>query len=86
MKKLYSAIVVPRDIIDCNQLASLTTEYSIHGKGRTHGTYQVGKPSAIFFNTKACNVTAALSDGSMDYLMDTPTLTVNEVARQIQLN
>lgn len=86
MKKLYSAIVVPRDIIDCNQLASLTTEYSIHGKGRIYGTYQVGKPSAIFFNIKACNVTAALSDGSMDYLMDTPILTVNEVARQIQLN
>ena len=86
MKKLYSAIVVPRDIIDCNQLASLTTEYSIHGKGRTHGTYQVGKPSAIFFNIKACSGTAALSDGSTDYLLGTPTLTVNEVARQIQLN
>ena len=86
MEKLCSAIVVPRDAIDCNQLASLTTEYRIHGKGRTLGTYQVGKPSAIYFNIKACSVTAALSDGSMDYLRGVPTITVNEVARQIQLN
>ena len=86
MEKLCRAIVVPRDAIDCNQLASLTSEYHIHGKGRAYGTYQVGKPSAIFFNTKACNVTAALFDGSMDYLLGTPTITVNEVARQIQLN
>lgn len=86
MEKLCSAIVVPRDTIDCNQLASLTTEYSIHGKGRIYGTFQVGKPSAIFFNIKACSVTAALSNGSTDYLLGTPTITVNEVARQIQLN
>ena len=86
MKKLCSAIVIPRDAIDCNQLASLTSEYSIHGKERTYGTYQVGKPSDIFFNIKTCNVTAALSNGSMDYLLGIPTLTVNEVARQIQLN
>ena len=86
MEKLCSAIVVPRDAIDCNQLASLTSEYSIHGKGRAFGTYQVGKPSAIFFNIRACSVTAALSGGSMDYLRGLPTITVNEVARQIQLN
>lgn len=83
MDRLYCAIVVPRDAIDCNQLMSITQNLP-----RTHKAYapkvRVGEPVVIHFILGDEVNYSPKIDGSLSYLGDRyPTLNVNEVSQHL---
>lgn len=83
MARLYCAIVVPRDAIDCNQLMSITQNLP-----RTHEAYapkvRVGEPVVIHFILgDEVNYLPQVS-GSMAYLNNrVPYISVNEVSQHL---
>lgn len=82
MEALGMALVCPKDAVDCNQLASLTQQlYNL----TVDVPFRVGQVGIIWFNLPKpeCTSKAYYPDNHKKY--GTPTITVNEVAKQLAL-
>lgn len=78
-KRLYTAVVVPQDAIDCNQLATLTL-----GMPNITDTvpFKAGQQSVVWF---ALHPVQCISACTPEYHKDTVHISVNELANQLKL-
>ena len=82
MLKLPYAHVTPRDVIDCNQLASLTTQ--VQGS-RFNTGFKVGQRCLFWINIDKFSDNIDVGNTYDTDFWGAPTISVNELAQQLKL-